>query len=114
MADEAAEEKAQKALSLRLAGVDWHTIADRLKYPDVADAIDAAMEVADTTYDGVPMDPLRVLEVLRLDRLQAAAWKIAMASGPDAADSALSGIATVLNISDRRARLLRLNLRSGD
>lgn len=97
--------RAMQALTLRLAGVDWHTIATRLDYPDPADALEAATAVADTQYDGLPMDPLRVLEVLRYDRLQAAVWGAAMKGDLKAVD-------TVLAIGDRRARALRLNQRS--
>jgi hypothetical protein len=101
------DERGVQALTLRLAGVDWSTIADRLGYDDPADALDAATAVADTQYDGLPMDPLRVLEVLRLDRLQAAVWK-------DAMKGDLGAVSTALNISDRRIRMLRLNQRSRD
>jgi hypothetical protein len=101
------DERAVQALTLRLAGVDWQTIADKLGYDDAADALDAATEAADTQYDGLPMDPLRVLEVLRLDRLQAAVWK-------DAMKGDLGAVATALNIGDRRIRMLRLNQRSRD
>lgn len=99
--------RAVQALQLRLAGVDWHTIADRLDFPDVVDAIDAATAVADTTYDGITMDPLRVLEILRYDRLQAAVWPAAMKGDLKAVDA-------VLSIGDRRTRALRLNQRSRD
>jgi hypothetical protein len=101
------ERDAEKALQLRLAGVDWHTIAERLGYPDPVDALDAATDIADTRYDGLPMDPLRVLEVLRYDRLQAAVWPTAMKGDLDA-------VKTVLDIGDRRIRALRLNQRSRD
>jgi hypothetical protein len=97
--------RAVQALNLRLAGVDWHTIADRLDYADAVDAIEAATAVADTQYDGLPMDPLRVLEVLRYDRLQAAVW-------PAALKGDLKAVDTVLSIGDRRSRALRLNQRS--
>jgi hypothetical protein len=53
------------------------------------------------------MDPLRVLEVLRLDRLQAAVWGAAMKGD-------LGAVSTALNIGDRRVRMLRLNQRSRD
>jgi hypothetical protein len=99
------DERAAQALTLRLAGVDWQTIADKLGYPDVVDAIDDAMATATTQYDGAVADPLRILEVLRYDRLQAAVWGAAMKGDLAAANIALS-------ISDRRARLLRLNQRS--
>jgi len=98
---------AGQALALALAGVDWHTIADRLNYADPADALDAAMAVAETQYDGPPADPQRILEVLRLNRLQAAVWK-------DAMKGDLNAVSTVLNIQDRRVRTLRLNQRSRD
>jgi hypothetical protein len=99
--------KATQALNLRLAGVDWHTIATRLDYADAADALEAATEVADSQYDGLPMDPLRVLEILRYDRLQAAVWPSAMKGDLAAVDRALT-------IGDRRTRMLRLNQRSRD
>lgn len=110
MADAYNEEdrpRAIQALNLKLAGVDWHTIADKLQYADAVDAIEAATAVADTQYDGLPMDPLRLLEVLRYDRLQAAVWPSAMKGDLNAVDRALT-------IGDRRARLLRLNQRSQD
>ncbi|MEE1838199.1 hypothetical protein [Streptomyces sp. SP17KL33] len=101
------DERAVQALTLRLAGVDWPTIADKLGLDDAADALESASEVADTQYDGLPLDPLRVLEVLRYDRLQAAVWK-------DAMKGDLGAVSAVLNISDRRIRALRLNQRSRD
>lgn len=98
-------ERANQALALRLAGVDWHTIATRLGYDDAVDALDDATTAADTQYDGMPMDPLQVLEVLRLDRLQAAVWPAAMKGD-------LAAVSTALGIADRRSRALRLNERS--
>lgn len=80
-------------------------MATKLGYDDPADALDAASAVADTQYDGLPMDPLRVLEVLRLDRLQAAVWSAAMKGDVNA-------VSVALNIGDRRVRMLRLNQRS--
>lgn len=97
--------RAAQALNLRLAGVDWQTIATRLEYPDAVDALEAATAVADTQYDGLPLDPLRVLEVLRYDRLQAALW-------PAAVKGDLKAVEIVLSIGDRRIRTLRLNQRS--
>ncbi|MGA5820825.1 hypothetical protein ACPC54_23530 [Kitasatospora sp. NPDC094028] len=97
--------RAAQALTLRLAGVDWNTIVERLDYPDVSAAIEDVTEAADAQYDGVPLDPLRVLEILRFDRLQAAVWSAAMKGDLAAVNAALS-------IGDRRARMLRLYLRS--
>jgi hypothetical protein len=101
------DERAVQALTLRLAGVDWSTIAEKLGYADAADALDAATAAADSQYDGLPMDPLRVLEVLRYDRLQAAVWGAAMKGD-------LNAVSAVLQIGDRRTRALRLNQRSRD
>ncbi|MHB9861962.1 hypothetical protein [Streptomyces sp. YIM S03343] len=99
--------RAAQALTLHLAGVDWTTIAEKLGYDDAADALEAALEVAETQYDGLPTDPLRVLEVLRYNRLQAAVWPAAMKGD-------LNAVSTALAIGDRRIRALRLNQRSRD
>lgn len=103
MADD--RERAAQALQLRLAGVDWPVITNRLKYPDVADTVQAAMEIAEEQYDGPPLDPERLIEVLRYDRLQAAVWKAAM-------DGDLAAVSTVLTIGDKRQRVQRLHRRS--
>lgn len=94
-----------QALTLRLAGVDWATIAERLHYDDAAASCGAAFEAAEGQYDGARSDPLRVLEILRLDRLQAAVWGAAMKGDLDA-------VKTALSIGDRRTRMLHLNQRS--
>ena len=94
------EARDAQALTLALAGVDWYTIADKLKYADAADACVGAMAVAEEQYDGPPVDPQRMLEVLRLNRLQSAVWKDAMAGD-------LKAVATALSIGDRRTRHLR-------
>lgn len=98
-------DRALQALTLKLAGVDWATIAERFEYPDVPTAIDDALDAAEKQYDGLSIDPLRLLEVLRLDRLQAAVWK-------DAMNGDLAAVNMALNIGDRRSRALRLNQRS--
>jgi len=100
-----ADDNALKALNLRLAGVDWHTIADRLGYNDAVDALEAAEDIANSQYDGMPTDPLRVLAILRLDRLRAAVWPAALKGDAAAIDR-------VLAIDDRQNRLLRLSQRS--
>lgn len=99
------EDRAERALALRLAGVDWITIAERLGYDDASEALDAVLALADRQFDDQSLDPHRILEVLRLDRLQAALWGAAMKGDVEA-------IKTVLSIGDRRTRMLRLNLRS--
>jgi hypothetical protein len=100
------DQKAMQALNLALAGVDWTTIADKLRFPDPADAMQAALDIADQQYDGLPMDPARVLEILRLNRLQAAVW-------PAAVKGDIQAVTKALDIGDRRIRLLRLTDRSG-
>lgn len=100
-----ARSTAAKALNLALAGVDWDTIADKLGYDDAADALLAAGEIADAQYGGIVHDPQRLIEVLRLDRLQAAVWSNAMKGD-------IAAVSTALSIGDRRVRLLRLNQRS--
>lgn len=99
--------QAFQALTLRLAGIDWATIAEKLEYPNAEAAIEAAIDAAERQYDDAAMDPLRILEILRLDRLQAAVWSSATKGDLDAVRAALS-------ISDRRMRLLGLNRRSND
>lgn len=99
--------RASQALTLALAGVDWYTIADKLEFEDAADACAVALEAAEAQYDGPPVDPQRMLEVLRFNRLQSAVW-------PKAMKGELDAVSAVLNISDRRTRALRLNQRSRD
>lgn len=97
-------ERRTKAITLRLAGADYDTIAARLGYSGRAAAckdITRALAVAMADL-GRSADELRELELTRLDRLQAAAW--AAAVGGD-----LRAIDTVLRVVDRRCRLLGLD-----
>lgn len=98
-----AQRRAQ-AIALRLAGMDYQTIAERLGYADrgaaskdVYRALEANLEA-----EAAAAATLRELEVQRLDRMQAAAWA-------KAAKGDLKAIETVLKIIDRRARLLGLD-----
>lgn len=93
-------ERRKKAITLRLAGMDWQSIADQLGYStrgaawtDVTRALEA--NLAEQTQAA---DTLREVESLRLDRLQAAAW-------PSAVKGDLKAIETVLKVIDRRAKL---------
>jgi len=93
-------ERRQKAIALRLAGMDWQTIAGRLGYADRGSAckdVARALE-ANLAEQSQAADTLREVESLRLDRLQAAAW-------PAAVKGDLKAIETVLKVIDRRARL---------
>lgn len=100
----ATAERRGKAIALRLAGMDYESIAQRLGYADRGAAckdIQRAME-ANIAQQTQSADTLREVELMRLDRLQAAAWQAA-ASGD------LKAIETVLKIVDRRSRLLGLD-----
>lgn len=98
-------ERRAKAITLRLAGMDWQTIADRLEYSsrgaacqDVARALEANL-----AEQSQAADTLREVETLRLDRLQAAAW-------PAAVKGDLKAIETVLKVIDRRVKLQGLDM----
>lgn len=93
-----------QAVQLRLAGLDFQTIADRLGYADRAAAhkdITRALE-ANVTEMNRTADVLRQEELDRLYRLQAGVWPAAAAGDPKA-------VQTVLNIIDRRCKLLGLD-----
>lgn len=98
-------ERRKKAITLRLAGMDWQSIADQLGYStrgaactDVARALE--VNLAEQTQAA---DTLREVESLRLDRLQAAAW-------PAAVKGDLKAIDTVLKVIDRRVKLQGLDM----
>jgi hypothetical protein len=93
-----------EAIKLRLAGVDFDTIATRLGYASRGAActdINRALEqaVAEQTASA---DVLRHEELQRLDRLQAGLWTAAAGGDTKAVDS-------VLRIIDRRCKLLGLD-----
>lgn len=92
------------AIKLRLAGVDYQTIADRLGYKTRGAAcqdISRALEkhVAEQT---IAVEALREAETARLDRLQAGIWSDAVAGD-------LNAIEKILKIIDRRCKLLGLD-----
>lgn len=94
-----------KAIALRLAGMDWQTIADRLDYASRAAAcvdVNRALE-ANLAEQSQAADTLREVESQRLDRLQAAAW-------PSAVKGDLKAIETVLKVIDRRVKLQGLDM----
>lgn len=100
----ATAERRGKAIALRLAGMDYDNIAQRLGYADRAAAckdIQRALE-ANVAQQTQSADTLREVELMRLDRLQAAAWQAA-------AQGNLKAIETVLKVVDRRCRLLGLD-----
>jgi hypothetical protein len=96
----ATAERRGKAVAMKIAGLDFETIAKRLGYASRGAActdIDRAL-AANIAEQNQQAAELRELEILRLDRLQAAAWTAAV--GGD-----LRAIETVLKVIDRRARL---------
>lgn len=93
-----------KAIALRMAGADWDTIADRLDYSSRAHACkDLTRALAANLAEmGRSVEELREVELMRLDRLQAALWAAAVGGDVRAVDS-------VLRIVDRRCKLLGLD-----
>jgi hypothetical protein len=93
-----------QAIGLALAGLSWDAIADKLGYSsrqaahkDVQRAL--AQAVAEQTSAA---EELRMVELMRLDRLQAAAW-------PKALTGDLKAIETCLKIITERRKLLGLD-----
>ena len=100
----ATAERRSKAVAMRLAGLDFQTIADRLGYASRGAAptdITRALEqnVAEMHRNA---DVLRQEELDRLNRLQAGAWAAAAAGD-------VKAIQAVLGIIDRRCKLLGLD-----
>lgn len=98
-----AQRRAQ-AIQLRLSGVDWQTIANRLSYSDRAAAckdVTRALEANQTAARNAGED-LRTVELARLDRLQAALWAQALHGDHKVVD-------TLLRLMQRRAKMLGLD-----
>ncbi len=98
----AAKFRQQQALELRLAGVTFQTIADRLGYA-TRDGAHKAISAALQATIQQPADELRAVDVERLDKLTQAVWIRAI--GGD-----LQAIDRCLKILAQRARLLGLDL----
>ncbi|MFC9497629.1 hypothetical protein [Streptomyces sp. NPDC056982] len=99
-----AKRRAQ-AIALRLAGMDYDTIAERLGYSsrgaatkDICRTLDAYRQEEEAK-----VEEWRQLESQRLDRLQAAAWA-------KAAKGDLKAIETVLKVISQRCKLLGLDM----
>lgn len=100
----ATADRRAKAVQLRLAGLDFQAIADRLGYADRAAAhkdITRALE-ANVAEMNRNVEVHRQEELDRLFRLQLGVWPAAAAGDPKA-------VQTVLNIIDRRCKLLGLD-----
>lgn len=99
----ATAERRSKAIQLKLAGMDWASIAARLGYSNKAAACkDLSRALAANLAEvGRSIEELREVELMRLDRLRVAVWAGAIAGDLRAVD-------TVLKISDRYVNLLGL------
>lgn len=89
---------------MRLAGIEYDTIASRLGYASRGAActdINRALE-ANVAEQNRNADVLRQEELQRLDRLQAGVWQAAAGGDPRSVD-------TALRIIDRRCKLLGLD-----
>lgn len=91
----AAAKKRTQAIALRIAGVDWATIADRVGYRSAGAACTAVKEAmeANLKEQDAGADELRALTVMRYDRLQAAYWSDAVKGDKKAADVVLKCLA---------------------
>ncbi len=97
-----AERRAQ-CLALKLAGVGWDQIAERLGYAGKAAACKDFGRALDAARGTLVLNAqeLREVDLMRLDRVQAGSWKRALGGDHKAAD-------TVLKCHDRRVKLLDL------
>jgi hypothetical protein len=97
-------ERRAKAIAMLLAGVDYDTITQRLGYATRGAAtkdVQRALE-ANRAAERESVEELRTVDLMRLDRLQAAVWTKALGGDPRVVE-------TVLKILERRAKLLGLD-----
>jgi hypothetical protein len=94
-------ERDRQTLNLRIAGVDYDTIADRLGYANRSGPWKAVQRVLDNTLRA-PAEDIRSLELARYD-----AWTRAIAG--ECSKGNLGAITVALRISERRCRLLGLD-----
>jgi hypothetical protein len=91
----ATSERRKQAIALRIAGMDWQTIADRLAYADRGAAckdVSRALK-KNLKEEGEQADLLRHMTVQRYDRLQSAYWAQALKGDARAADIVLKCLA---------------------
>lgn len=92
----AAADKRKKAVALRLAGMDWQSIADQTGYASPGAACTAVTEAlkVNLAEQNEVVEELRAVELARYDRLQAAFWPKAIGDkDPKAAEVVLKCIA---------------------
>ena len=88
--EDEAREKRKQAAQLRLAGVDWQTIADRVGYASrgaAYTAVEQARQRSQRELDET-VDELRQLDLDRIGRLLAAVWPKALKGDEKAVESA--------------------------
>lgn len=91
-----AADKRRKAVALRLAGMDWQSVADQAGYASPGAACTAVSEAlkANLREQNEVVEELRAVEIARYDRLQAAFWPKAIGEkDPKAAEVVLKCIA---------------------
>lgn len=96
-----ATDRQRRALELRIAGKTLEQIAVELGYAGPQGADQAIRRALRKTLQE-PADTLRVLELIRLDKLMAGLWPFAVLGKTEAIDR-------VLKIMDRRAKLMGLD-----
>jgi hypothetical protein len=76
----AAAKKRAEATQLRVAGVDWQTIADRVGYKSAGAACTAVNEAlkANIREQDQSVEELRAISLAKVNRLQAAFWTLAV------------------------------------
>jgi len=98
---EEAREKEAKALELRRAGVTYDVIAAQVGWADAATANKAVRRaIARSMQDDV--EAVREIELDRLDRLERSVWANALQGD-------LGSVRAVLNIMERRAKMLGID-----
>ena len=99
-----AAQKQKRALELRIAGKELKEIAAEVGYAGESGAHKAIMTALKKTLQE-PADELRKMEAERLDKMMAAIWEQATSGSANSTWF----IDRILNIMDRRAKLLGLD-----
>lgn len=95
------DEKQRRAAALRIAGVEYAEIADKLGYASASGAY-AAVQAGFAAAMAEPTSMTRALELRRLDEMLVGVWRKARAGDLGAVDR-------VLRLMERRARYLELD-----
>ena len=103
-----AEWRRQQSMALRLSGLTYHEIGDKLhiSHTTASRAVRKTLKRLNEESRELAQE-LVALESMRLDALQAACWEQAMAGD-------LPAVGVVLKIMERRARLLGLDRKPDD